>query len=219
MSDVANKLTCVCLDSVRRPIAYKTTKDAIVSLCEELNKAPNWLSLDIEYGKLPNGEWDFSNCLGMTPTTWTDWVKLPVRDFDFSITAGSLEGTRQIRVPTIIVSKNFCKTVYREIKLTKNNIRLRDFDTCQYSSEKLDPRLCSVDHVIPLSRGGKNVWENVVWCKKTINSTKGNKTPEEAGLKLIRKPHKPSKQLMNAIRSKFRAHRTWDLVLGSPEPE
>ena len=217
MSDVANKLTCVCLDSVRRPIGYKTTKDAIVSLCEEVGKDPTWFALDIEYSKTETGEWNFSECISMIPTTWSDWVTLPVRDFDFSITAGNSKGTKQIRVPTIIVSKNFCKTVYREIKLTKSNIAIRDNHQCQYTGRLLSKGEGDIDHVKALSRGGKNVWENVVYCDKKINAAKGNKTLEEAGLKLIRRPTKPSKELMNAVKRRFRAHADWNLVLGSPE--
>jgi len=216
VNDITNKLTCVCLDSVWRAIAHKTTKEAIISLCEESGKAPNWLALDIVYDERDQMDWedkgryDFDKCLYMNPTAWSDWVNLPVRNFDFVIRAGH---GREVRVPTIIVSQNFCKTIFREVKLTKNNIRLRDRNICQYSGEILDPEDGNVDHVLPLSRGGKNEWENVVWCKKSINSEKNDRTPEEAGLKLLRKPFRPNPELMSAIQSKVIGHLDWNLIL------
>ena len=46
--------------------------------------------------------------------------------------------------------------------------------------------------MIPRSRGGKTTWENIVTaCGDPCNSTKANRTPEEAGMKLLRKPVKP----------------------------
>ena len=216
MNDITNKVTCYCLDSLWRPISVKTTKEAIISLCEEEGKKATWLALDMNYEERPPEEWDekgrwnFDNCLYMNPTPWSVWVNLPVRDFDFVIHSGR---GKEIRVPTVIVSQSFSETVFREVKLTKNNIRLRDGDICQYSGEKISPEDGNVDHVIPLSRGGKNVWENVVWCKKSINSRKDCKTPEEAGLKLIRKPFKPNKELMNAVKTKLAAHVDWNFFL------
>ena len=48
-----------------------------------------------------------------------------------------------------------------------------------------------IDHIIPRSKGGKNTWDNMVVCSKEINRKKADKTPEQAGLKLIKKPAKP----------------------------
>ena len=50
----------------------------------------------------------------------------------------------------------------------------------------------TIDHIIPRSRGGKNTWKNLVTCCSRCNVTKGNKTPNEWGVKLINRPHEPS---------------------------
>lgn len=215
--DITSQVTCFCLDSVWRPIGHKTTKEAITSLCEESGKEATWLALDIVYAERENqdeweskGRYDFDNCLYMNPTTWTDWIQLPIRSFDYVIHAGR---GREIRVPTVIVSQRFCETIFRDVKLTKENIRSRDNDTCQYSGRKLEPEEGNIDHVIPLSRGGENSWENCVWCDKKINSKKDNKTPQEAGLKLIRRPMKPMPELMGAVKFKLVNHVDWNLFL------
>ena len=62
---------------------------------------------------------------------------------------------------------------------------------CQYSGRKISPEEGNIDHVVARSHGGKNTWDNMVWCDKTINLAKGDKTVASAGLKLIRTPEEP----------------------------
>jgi 5-methylcytosine-specific restriction endonuclease McrA len=50
----------------------------------------------------------------------------------------------------------------------------------------------NIDHLIPVSRNGKNTWENMVACDIKINSLKSNKTLEEFEMALIKKPKKPN---------------------------
>lgn len=96
-------------------------------------------------------------------------------------------------IPEIVSLKNYIYIPQKEILLSKKKIFERDCFTCQYTGKKLDNKTVSVDHVIPLSRGGKNTWTNMVTCCIKINNMKANKTPEEAGLRLIRKPFKPNR--------------------------
>ena len=49
-----------------------------------------------------------------------------------------------------------------------------------------------MDHVLPKIYGGNDSWENLVCACTKCNSIKGDKTPEQAGLKLLRKPRKPN---------------------------
>src|SRR5207249_4042783 len=61
----------------------------------------------------------------------------------------------------------------------------------------------TLDHVVPRSRGGRSSWENLVACCYQCNNSKGDRTPEEAGLKLARRPRPftlhTSRQLMRLI--------------------
>ena len=70
-------------------------------------------------------------------------------------------------------------------------VQLRDGNVCQYTDRMLKPGQGSVNHVIPVSRGGQNTWDNVVWADKKINSDKGKHLNEEIGLSLIQPPRKP----------------------------
>jgi 5-methylcytosine-specific restriction endonuclease McrA len=71
----------------------------------------------------------------------------------------------------------------------------RDRFYCQYTGVVLHPSQLTVDHIIPKARGGKSTWENCVTASLTVNANKGNRTPEEAGLKLLAKPIAPKDPL------------------------
>lgn len=68
----------------------------------------------------------------------------------------------------------------------------RDDWKCQYCSKKLMWETITIDHVLPSSRGGQTSWTNCVAACKLCNKNKANKTPEEAQMKLLKKPVFPS---------------------------
>ena len=74
---------------------------------------------------------------------------------------------------------------------TRKNIYWRDQYICQYCEGQFKYKQLSLDHIIPKSRGGGRGWLNLVTCCHTCNQKKGNKTPSEASMKLIREPYIP----------------------------
>ena len=97
----------------------------------------------------------------------------------------------KIRIPRVILLLFFDRMPKKEVKLTRHNIFLRDKNTCQYCGRVFDRKDLNIDHVIPRDRGGPTTWENLVCSCIECNAKKGNRTPEEAGMKLIRKPKRP----------------------------
>ncbi len=75
--------------------------------------------------------------------------------------------------------------------VTRRGVLKRDNFTCQYCGRCQSPFELTLDHVLPRSRGGKNTWENVVAACKPCNHRKGNRTPAEAHLRLLRPPFRP----------------------------
>jgi hypothetical protein len=76
--------------------------------------------------------------------------------------------------------------------LTNRALFERDGNTCQYCGKSLSPRHLTRDHVIPRSRGGKDIWTNVVACCFDCNSVrKRNRTPQEWGVELLSVPYAP----------------------------
>jgi 5-methylcytosine-specific restriction endonuclease McrA len=97
----------------------------------------------------------------------------------------------EIRAPRVIIQPNYSKMPTVQPRPTKEAIRKRDGGICQYTGEVLTWKDGNIDHVTPRSQGGRNTFENMVWCHKDINSKKADKTPKQAGLTLIRKPFAP----------------------------
>ena len=96
----------------------------------------------------------------------------------------------KIRMPLVVRMLYYIKIPYKTVPLNRRNLLHRDHNQCQYCGHKGDP--LSIDHVMPRCRGGPTEWENVVTACHRCNVTKGNKTPEEAGMPLARKPFRPS---------------------------
>lgn len=80
------------------------------------------------------------------------------------------------------------KTKRIKVQLSRKNVFGRDRFTCQYCGSNNN---LTIDHVLPVSRGGKWSWENLVTACNECNSKKGHKTLEEAEMKLIRTPKAP----------------------------
>jgi 5-methylcytosine-specific restriction endonuclease McrA len=97
----------------------------------------------------------------------------------------------RIRIPKIILLLMYERFPRKEVKFTRQNIFERDRNTCQYCGRAFPREELNLDHVIPKHRGGQTTWENVVCSCIECNAKKGNRTPEEAGMKLIRKPRRP----------------------------
>jgi 5-methylcytosine-specific restriction endonuclease McrA len=75
-------------------------------------------------------------------------------------------------------------------RLSRRDVFLRDRHTCQYCGRRT--RDLTLDHVIPRKRGGPHEWTNVVAACKACNHRKAGRTPEEAHMRLVRPPRRPS---------------------------
>jgi len=80
----------------------------------------------------------------------------------------------------------------RTVKFSRFNVIFRDNFECQYCGKSGSVKDLTIDHVIPVSRGGRNTWENVVAACSPCNSKKGSKLLAEMGVKLKREPYRPN---------------------------
>ncbi len=111
--------------------------------------------------------------------------------------------SRQLQVPSVIRLLAYRHIPQQSRALSRKNILLRDRNTCQFCGAAFPSSELTLDHVVPRSRGGRSSWENLVACCYRCNNNKGDRTPEEAGLKLARRPRPftlhTSRQLMRLI--------------------
>jgi 5-methylcytosine-specific restriction endonuclease McrA len=96
-----------------------------------------------------------------------------------------------LRLPAVIRLNHFIKWKAPIVKFSRQNLYVRDKGKCQYCGVSFEPRELTYDHVIPRSKGGLTEWTNVVTCCTACNLKKGGRTPEEAGMSLVRKPKVP----------------------------
>lgn len=182
---ITDKQIVLKLNKSWMPVGYASVAKSIVDLCAGIN----CFAVDIDY-MVEDGEPDFDTPISMRPVPWEEWIELPVRKWDLVLRSPSVE----VRVPTVLVAKNFNRmpmVSYRN-KPNSKQVWHRDNGVDQYTGRRLNREDASVDHVLPVSRGGGNTWDNMVLTEKGINWKKGNKLNSEAGLKLIREPRKPS---------------------------
>jgi 5-methylcytosine-specific restriction endonuclease McrA len=92
--------------------------------------------------------------------------------------------------PSIVRLGIYVRVPYKKIILSRKNILRRDNHKCQYCGRS-DLTL-TVDHVVPVSRGGEDTWENLVCACVHCNNKKGFRTPDEAIMPLRRRPMRPN---------------------------
>ena len=140
-----------------------------------------------------------------TTYDWENWVDVPVQPAEEFITTPEL----RIKIPRVVLLIHFDRLPPHDVRFTRKNIYLRDRSRCQYCGEHFTTRDLNLDHVIPLSRGGKSTWDNVVCCCLECNGRKGNMLPEEAGLKLLKMPRKPNWHPLIRISFAGRTYESW----------
>jgi 5-methylcytosine-specific restriction endonuclease McrA len=118
---------------------------------------------------------------------WEDWKDIPPQPDEEFLATPSF----RVRIPRVVLLLHFDRLPRHEIRFTRKNIFFRDKNRCQYCGGKFSTSALNLDHVVPLSRGGKSIWENVVCCCVRCNSRKGGLLPNQAGMQLIRVPLRP----------------------------
>jgi 5-methylcytosine-specific restriction endonuclease McrA len=93
-----------------------------------------------------------------------------------------------IFLPSVIRLRTYKHIPIRLQVVTRKNLYLRDGNVCQYCGNKFRGEELTLDHIIPKSRGGKQAWENLATCCAPCNRRKDDRTPEEAGMKLLHRP-------------------------------
>jgi 5-methylcytosine-specific restriction endonuclease McrA len=96
-----------------------------------------------------------------------------------------------LKVPSVIAFRHNKRARTKTVRFSRNNIWIRDEGRCQYCGTNVSSKNFTLDHVVPRANGGSTIWTNVVACCYACNQRKGDKTPAQAGMRLLRQPVKP----------------------------
>jgi len=144
-----------------------------------------------------------------TPVTWIPWqdavclysrdmVAWTAGDSVFTIKGGYSRATglrSTVDINSIIAIKR--SAIHKKIKrnippLTNRELFLRDAHLCMYCGGQYRESSLTRDHVVPISKGGKDRWSNVVTACRNCNTRKGNRIPEDVNMPLLAVPYVPN---------------------------
>ncbi len=151
--------------------------------------------------------------------TWQDAITLVyqekaqvLEEYDEIISSPSME----FFTPAVVRLNSMNGSDFkREVKFSRTNIFSRDNFSCGYCGVQFKVRELTFDHVLPRKQGGVTSWTNVISACRPCNGRKGARTPEQAGMKLLRRPVKPSSlPLHSVLFSRSSIPEVWSKWLG-----
>jgi len=110
-----------------------------------------------------------------------------VEEHDREIKSASVS----IKMPAVARLVNAFKRPRKPVRFSRINIYSRDQWMCQYCNKRFVTAELTYDHVVPRSQGGGTTWENIASSCSPCNTRKGGRTPEQAGMRLKKKPVRP----------------------------
>jgi 5-methylcytosine-specific restriction endonuclease McrA len=119
--------------------------------------------------------------------TWDDWAALEADAGMPCIRAARL----RMRVPEVVSLTHYDRLPSTAVTFSRRNVAKRDHYTCQYCGAQPGGEAITIDHVVPRSQGGTSSWTNCVAACDACNARKADRTPEQAGLRLRKRPARP----------------------------
>lgn len=124
-----------------------------------------------------------------------------------------------LRIPTVLRLRRYINVPRRQARWSKRAVLQRDRFTCAYCGVRpgdlqrgqvLSRQSFTIDHILPVSRGGKNSWGNTVCACASCNQRKGCRTPHEANMRLLWEPKTPR---VSYLVASGEAPTTWKIYL------
>lgn len=143
--------------------------------------------------------------------TFESWV-----DFSATLEEGRFVTSPSVRikVPDVLVLKDYDRVPKMRAKLSRHNIYRRDAYTCQYCGEEFRRADLTIDHVLPRSKGGITSWTNCVAACLPCNASKADRTLDKCGHRLLRAPFEPDGRHMASMLAGH-ARPEWDKFIRS----
>ena len=122
---------------------------------------------------------------------------------------------RSFDMPCVAMIVNNVPAYKKGVKFSRVNVYTRDNYTCQYCRHRFPRKQLNYDHVIPRRQGGQTKWENIVTSCIPCNDKKRDRTPKQAGMRLLREPVRPKSLplMMPAISMEGGIPEIWEFYL------
>ena len=154
----------------------------------------------LNYADVPMYFVDWTEAIGDVFVGRAEIVEV-YEDLKIGIVGGTIPYPKIIRFKSL---DSITKSHRRKItRFTRVDLFARDEGKCQYCDKQLTKEVSTIDHIVPRSRGGTTTWENCVISCSDCNGRKGNRTPHEAGMNLLRVPSRPHKIVRDIRRKKW----------------
>jgi len=194
MSTTLNSRKCLVLNKGWSPVGTVPLQRAIIMLFSTYkNGEPKARIIDHE---------------SYQTFTWEDWSKLKPLCTDEALRAAHVA----FRIPEVILLTRYDKMPQPKLHFSRRTLYKRDNMTCQYCGCRPGSAELTIEHVIPRSQGGATSWENCVLACVECNSRKADRTPKQAGMKLLSQPKKPRMSLFKF--ESLKPVKSWEAFLG-----
>lgn len=147
----------------------------------------------------------------LSTVCWQDAVKAVFEDthqvlaeYDRTVRSPSME----MKLPSVLMVRNYVKprAMNKPAPFVRLSVFLAYRFRCLFCGHQFKTTELTFEHLIPVSRGGGTDWDNVVPACVPCNTRKGNRTPKEAGMKLVRDPYHPTRGQLEHLSEKLKLH-------------
>ena len=126
-------------------------------------------------------------------------------------------GSGQMKAPALVRLLYYRRWVPKKTRFNRMGVFKRDRFICMYCGKTFKGSELTIDHIFPKSQGGKLTWLNCVSACFECNSKKGDRTPEQAGMRLLKKPIVPRADLAGDLCMIDSIHPDWEQYMGHSE--
>ena len=197
-SAVALDSSVLVLNRLYVAVGVVSVKRAFTLLCKSMAEV-----ICVDEGR--HEAYDFESWLELSQLR-DEW---PVDGHDEWISTVSFD----VRVPRIVRLFGYDRLPQQRVKLNRRNIFARDENRCQYCGRRFPTSELSLDHIFPRSRGGVSSWRNLVCACTRCNKKKGGRTPDEAHMRLVRKPAEPKRSPVLRLKLRSPKYVSWRAFL------
>jgi len=167
-----------------------------------------------------NGNYQPLSLLPLSVIGWQQAVKLYflgrvriIENYDnWEVHSPSMD----FKVPALVALRKYYP-IQKQIRFTRYNMFLRDMYQCQYCSDTFPTIDLTIDHVLPLSKGGGTNWENCVSACKKCNTKKGNTVGQMIPIKNAYQPDYFNLSIIRRKRPFSIKHPSWLEYIGQAD--